>query len=92
MRFKHRNVGPMSPFHPKNAPPDQYLTPEVILEKPGKIDMTGSNTKHIPYSGKLGGLGYRILEDRRKARNVTSLDWKEEQFKNFGVVSPHRKL
>ena len=22
---------------------------------------------------------------------MTSLDWKEEQFKNFGVVSPHKK-
>ena len=84
-------VGPMSPFHPKNAPPEQYLTPEVIMEKPCKIDLTGVNTSKIPYSGKLGNLGYRIIEDSHKANYVTSLDWKEEQFKNYGRVSPHKK-
>ena len=84
MRLKHRNVGPLSPFHPKNVPPEQYITPEIIMEKPGKLDMTGSNTKKIPFSGKVGVLGYRIIEDSHKAHYVTSLDWKEEQFPNYG--------
>ena len=81
----------MSPFHSKNIPPSQYTTPDYILEKPCKIDMKGVDTSKIPYSGKLGNLGYRIIEDRHKANFVTSLDWTEEQFKNFGKVSPHKK-
>ena len=61
------------------------------MEKPCKIDMSGVNTKKIPFSGKMGALGYRILEDVHQANNVTCLDWKEEQFKNYGIVSPHKK-
>ena len=81
----------MSPFHPKNAPPKQYLTPEVIMEKPCKIDMKGVDTTKIPYSGKLGNFGYRIIDSPQKAHYVTSIDWREEQFKNFGVTSPSKK-
>ena len=67
MRVKHRTVGADNPFHPKNAPPDQYLIPEVIAEKPIKLDHKGFDAKKIKFSGKLGDLGYRILEDYRTA-------------------------
>ena len=77
MREKHRSIGNDSPFHPKNAPPDQYLIPEKILEKPCKLHIEASDAKKIPFSGKVGVLGYRILENHRKAQHVTSIDLDE---------------
>ena len=67
MRKKHREVGNDSPFHADNAPPDQYLIPEVIMEKPCKLSLKGSDSKKVPYSGKMGVLGYRIIDNHRKA-------------------------
>ena len=80
MRVKHRSVGPQSPFHPSNVPPDQYVIPEVILEKPCKLDHHGVDTRKIPYSGKLGTLGHKILADFKKAKYLTQGDWQEAQF------------
>mmetsp|Transcript_876 Transcript_876/g.1325 ORF Transcript_876/g.1325 Transcript_876/m.1325 type:complete len:111 (+) Transcript_876:555-887(+) len=40
MRIKHRNVSQDSPFDPKNKPPDQYIRPENVIEKPCKIDLS----------------------------------------------------
>lgn len=57
MRIKNRNVSMDSPFDPKNVPPNQYLQPEKILEKPCKLDHTGIDATKIPFSGKLGELG-----------------------------------
>ena len=84
-------VGPESPFHAANVPPDQYIIPEVILEKPGKLDHKGFDQKTVPFSGKLGVLGYKILDDWRKAKHLTTFEWQEEQFKNAGTTSPHKK-
>ena len=39
MRLKHRNVSGDSPFDPVNKPPNQYVQPEKILDKPGKLDL-----------------------------------------------------
>ena len=61
------------------------------MEKPGKIDLMCMDTKKIAFSGKLGGLGMTILDDWRKAKHVTCNDWNEEQFKNYGIQSPHKK-
>ena len=85
MRQKHRNIGDDSPFHPNNAPPDQYLIPEKILDKPCKLSIDASDVKKIPYSGKVGVLGYRILESHRKAQHVTSIDLDERK---YGFLSP----
>jgi hypothetical protein len=68
VRLKHRNVCFDSPFDPRNKPPDQYVKPEVILEKPGKIDLTKIDTSKIPLAGKLGILGQKILDDFKNAR------------------------
>ena len=57
-----------SPFDPRNKPPDQYLKPEVILEKPGKIDLRMIDASKIPLAGKLGTLGQKILSDFKNAR------------------------
>ena len=78
VRIKNRAVGPKNPFHPKNVPPDQYIIPEKILEKPCKLDHRGFDAKTIPYSGRLGNFGYKIIEDHRKAQQVTSIDWLEK--------------
>lgn len=91
MRIKHRMVGPENPFHTKNAPPQQYLIPEKIIDKPCKIDHKGADSKKIPFSGKLGVHGFRIIEDYRKAGQVTSLDWLEEQYKNLNPHNSHKK-
>jgi len=63
MRLKHRNVSWDSPFDPKNKPPDQYIKPEMILDNPGKIDLTKIDVTKIPLAGKLGILGQKILDD-----------------------------
>ena len=57
MRVKHRNVSFDSPFDPKNKPPDQYTRPELMLEKPGKIDLTKIDVSKVKNAGKLGVLG-----------------------------------
>ena len=57
MRIKNRNVSKDSPFDPKNKPPDQYIRPEVILDKPCKIDPNKIDASKIPLAGKLGTLG-----------------------------------
>ena len=57
MRLKHRNVSWDSPFDPKNKPPEQYMKPEMILDNPGKIDLTKIDVTKIPLAGKLGILG-----------------------------------
>ena len=57
MRIKHRNVSQDSPFDPKNKPPDQYVKPENVIEKPCKIDLSQIDGSKIPLAGKLGTLG-----------------------------------
>lgn len=39
MRARHRELSPDNPFQSKNIPPKQHLEPELILDKPGKIDL-----------------------------------------------------
>lgn len=58
MRIKNRNVSQDSPFDPKNKPPDQYLRPENILDKPCKIDLKKIDCSKVPLAGKLGTLGH----------------------------------
>jgi len=60
-------VGPGNPFHAQNKPPAQHIVPEIITVNPCKLDMKGADTKKIPFSGKLGVLGQRILNDYRTA-------------------------
>lgn len=38
-RTKNRNVSHDSPFDPVNKPPRQYIEDDVILEKPGKLNL-----------------------------------------------------
>lgn len=38
-RLKNRNVSHDSPFDPVNKPPRQYLEDDIILEKPGKLNL-----------------------------------------------------
>lgn len=78
MRIKHRNVSYDSPFDPKNKPPDQYLKPENVLEKPCKIDITQVDGSKIPLAGKLGTLGQKILNDFKNARQLTEYDWHKD--------------
>lgn len=73
-------AGINNPFNPANVPPEQYRQPEKVTENPTKLDHRGFDAKKIAFSGKLGTLGYQILEDYKKAGQVTSLDWKAEQF------------
>ena len=68
MRFKHRNVSGDSPFDPVNKPPNQYVQPENILEKPGKIDLAKIDVSKVPLAGKLGTMGQAIINDKKKAR------------------------
>ena len=68
MRIKHRNVSRDSPFDPKNKPPDQYIRPENVIDKPCKIDLSKIDAKKIPLAGKLGMLGQKILSDFKNAR------------------------
>lgn len=75
MRLKHRNVSPSSPFNPKNKPPDQYISPENVMEKPCKIDLTKIDGTKIPIAGKLGRLGQKILSDFKNARQLTEYEW-----------------
>lgn len=89
MRKKHRSLNQDSPFHPNNVPPDQYIVPETILEKPGKLNLNASTTKKIPFSGKAGILGNRIIENPRMANHVTSIDLDEGQ---YGFLSPKADL
>ena len=77
MRLKHRNVGPANPFHPKNVPPEQYRIPEPITASPNKVTKSRKESNEIVYSGKMGALGQKILEDSRKASQLTSFDWHE---------------
>mmetsp|Transcript_25030 Transcript_25030/g.31312 ORF Transcript_25030/g.31312 Transcript_25030/m.31312 type:complete len:140 (+) Transcript_25030:579-998(+) len=92
MRYKHRNVGPSSPFHPKNVPPEQYRIPEKITGSPNKIDHRGFDANTIKYSGRVSSLGYKLLADHRKAAQVTALDWNEENFKGHKVADTTRKI
>lgn len=75
MRVKHRNVSKESPFDPKNKPPDQYIRPENVIEKPCKIDLSKIDASKIPLAGKLGKLGQKILDDFKNARQLTDYDW-----------------
>ena len=75
MRIKHRNVSYDSPFDPKNKPPEQYIKPEYILEKPSKLDLSKYDASKIPLAGKLGTLGKMILQDKKNARQLTDYDW-----------------
>ena len=80
MRIKNRNVSYDSPFDPKNVPPNQYIQPEKILEKPCKLDLTGIDSSKVPLAGRLGQLGKEILKAGSKAKHLTTGPWKEEQF------------
>jgi len=75
MRVKHRNVSKESPFDPKNKPPDQYLRPDNVIDKPCKIDLSKLDASKIPLAGKLGRLGEKILSDFKNARQFTDYDW-----------------
>lgn len=68
MRLKHRNVSGDSPFDPANKPPNQYVQPENILDKPGKIDLKKIDVSKVPLAGKLGTMGQAIISDKKKAR------------------------
>lgn len=68
MRIKHRNVGKDNPFDPKNKPPDQYIKPDYMIDKPCKIDVSKMDATKIPLAGKLGTLGQKILNDFKNAR------------------------
>ena len=57
MRKKHRNVSKDSPFDPVNKPPDQYIIPEKVCEKPGKFNLKQVDISKVPLAGKLGMLG-----------------------------------
>lgn len=78
MRYKHRNVSVDSPFDPRNKPPDQYIKPEQILEKPCKLDLNSIDVSQVPLAGKLGILGQKILEDFKKARQLCEYDWDQD--------------
>lgn len=80
MRIKHRMAGPANPFNPMNKAPAEHIVPDIITMNPCKVNMRGVDTKSVPFSGKLGDLGHRILNDYKKARQVTAFDWHEEQF------------
>ena len=80
MRVKNRNVSNDSPFDPRNKPPDQYVKPERILEKPCKLDLRGIDSSKIPLAGKLGSLGHKILSDFKNANQLTDYDWAKECF------------
>lgn len=71
-------AGPENPFNAKNKPPSEHIVPDVVTQNPCKVDMRGVDTKKIPFSGKLGKLGHLILEDYKKAGQVTAFDWNEE--------------
>jgi len=93
MRIKHRMVGPDNPFHTKNVPPEQYRIPEKVTLAPNKVDTRGFDGKKIPFSGKLGPLGYQLIADHKKSSAVTHFNWHEEQFKSTGSTprNPYRK-
>ena len=67
MRWKHRNVGPSNPFHPKNVPPEQYRVPEKVTASPNVMDHTGFDSNAIKFSGRMSPLGAKLLADHRKA-------------------------
>ena len=48
------------------------------MEKPCKVDYKGIDTNKIPFSGKMGGLGNKLLSDFKRAKYVTSVDWRKE--------------
>lgn len=58
---------------------------------PCKIDMRGVDSKKIPFSGKMGNLGHRIIQDHKKAQQVTAFDWDKEQFVSTGIVDDRKK-
>lgn len=78
MRVKHRMAGPENPFNAKNKAPSEHIVPDIITENPARINMRGVDTKKIPFSGKLGMLGQKILKDYKRAGQVTAFDWYEE--------------
>ena len=78
MRLKHRNVSMDSPFDPRNKPPEQYIKPENILDKPCKLDLSKMDVSKVPLAGKLGILGQKILDDKKKARQFTEYDWESD--------------
>ena len=62
------------------------------MEKPGKVDYKGIDTKKIPFSGKLGGLGNQLLQDFKRAKYVTSMDWRKELANpSQEIPNPHKK-
>jgi len=63
----------------------------VIAEAPCRQVPNAHEINTIPFSGKKGVLGYRIIADYKKANQVTENDWQEEQFKNYHIVSPNKK-
>ena len=63
-----------------NKPPDQYVKPEKMLEKPGKLDLSQIDASKVPLAGKLGTLGQMILQDKKNARRLTDYDWDVDCF------------
>lgn len=56
-RKRMRNVSFDSPFEPRNKPPAQHLAPDIIMEKPGKIDMLRQPRNTKPLAGRLSEIG-----------------------------------
>ena len=89
--MKHRMAGPENPFNPLNNAPAEHIVSDIITESPCKLDMSHVDTKKIPYSGKIGGHGQKIIENWKTAGRVTEFNWLEEQFKLAGQEKSYNK-
>jgi len=76
MRLKCRNVSKDSPFDARNLPPQQYLQEELILKKPGQLDIASIDASKIPLAGRLSDIGQKILTlGGKEALFITTGPW-----------------
>lgn len=83
-RKKNRDVSYDSPFEPNNIPPKEHLLADIILDKPGKIDLSRIDATKIPLAGRMGELGKLILNKDKitgkmeMGKHISTGPWGEE--------------
>lgn len=78
MNTKMRGVSIGNSFHASNKRPVEYLIPDFILEKPGKISNLSQLRDSRPLAGRFSEIGSKIFEvGNKKAGLITTGPWHE---------------
>lgn len=78
MNTKMRGVSIGNSFHLSNKRPLEYLIPDLILEKPGRISNFSKMRDTRPLAGRFSEIGEKIfIAGNKKAGLITTGPWHE---------------